>query len=116
MIKQCLRQIYKNHIERYKTLISEPGIIVEVDESVICRRGITRYPTSTDDNIKDIIWIIEEIENTPERKFLVKVIKNRRINTLSEALEGLIAMESILYTRCHPHIQTLLQIFAWNIV
>ncbi|KAG0437596.1 hypothetical protein DMUE_3600, partial [Dictyocoela muelleri] len=102
MIKKRLRQIYKNHMERDKTLIGGPGIIVEVDESVICRRGIIRYPTSTDDNIKDSIWIIGGIENTPERNFFVKVIKDRRINTLSEALEGLIAMGSILYTDGHP--------------
>ncbi|KAG0438963.1 hypothetical protein DMUE_2765 [Dictyocoela muelleri] len=53
------------------------------------------------DNIKDSIWIIGGIENTPERKFFFKVIKDKRINKFSEDLEGLIAMESILYTDGH---------------
>ncbi|KAG0442284.1 hypothetical protein DMUE_0388 [Dictyocoela muelleri] len=60
------------------------------------------------DKVKDAIWIIGWVENTYERNFFVKVIKDRIINTLSEALEGLIAMLSILYTDDHPKILLLL--------
>ncbi|KAG0439309.1 hypothetical protein DMUE_2520 [Dictyocoela muelleri] len=100
MIKQRLRQIYTNLMERDKTLICGPVFIVDVDESVICMK-YHLYPTSTDDNIKYSIWIIGGIEKTPEGKFFVQVIKDRRINTLSEALEGLIVTRSILYTDGH---------------
>ncbi|KAG0438110.1 hypothetical protein DMUE_3297 [Dictyocoela muelleri] len=55
MIKNVFAKFIKILWKEKKTLIGGPGIIVEIYESVICKKGIIRYPTSTDDNIKDSI-------------------------------------------------------------
>ncbi|KAF9761091.1 hypothetical protein NGRA_2863 [Nosema granulosis] len=44
-------------------VIEGPGIKVEVDETVLCRRVSIRTPTSADDNIKDILWILGVIDS-----------------------------------------------------
>jgi hypothetical protein len=39
-------------------LTKSPGVEVEVDESVLCRRGIIRNPTSSKDENIDTVWIL----------------------------------------------------------
>jgi hypothetical protein len=39
-------------------LIKSPGVEVEVDESVLCRKGIIRNPTSSKDETVDPVWIL----------------------------------------------------------
>ncbi|KAG0441833.1 hypothetical protein DMUE_0763 [Dictyocoela muelleri] len=83
-------------------LLGGPGVIVEVDESVICRKGIIRSPTCIDDETPETTWILGGIENTSQRNFFVKKVDNRAISVLTKAMEGLIGVGSTLHTDGHP--------------
>ncbi|KAG0434829.1 hypothetical protein DMUE_5011 [Dictyocoela muelleri] len=47
--------------------------IVEADETVLCRRGIIRYPTSTDDEKKDTVWILGAGEKFNKKNLIRKI-------------------------------------------
>ena len=78
------------------------GIIVEADETVLCRRGVINNPTSTNDNIAYTVWILGVIDNTPQKILFITKVPNRRIDTLSQILEGIIATGSSFYTDGYP--------------
>ncbi|KAG0438537.1 hypothetical protein DMUE_3026, partial [Dictyocoela muelleri] len=101
-VKSKLRTCYKRYSDSKNLFLGEPGYIVEVDESVICRKGIIRNPKSTDDDKTETIWILGGIDNTDSRNFFVKRIKYREIDTLTPAMYGLICVGSRLHTDGHP--------------
>jgi hypothetical protein len=42
------------------------GVKIKIYETVMCRRGKIRSPTSADDNIRDNVWILPDShENKP---------------------------------------------------
>ncbi|KAG0436312.1 hypothetical protein DMUE_4284, partial [Dictyocoela muelleri] len=75
--------------------------VVEADETVICRRGVIRYPTSTDDETRDTVWIFGALDLSDKSQFLLRRVKNRQIDTLTGVLEGKIGVSSILHTDGH---------------
>jgi hypothetical protein len=77
-------------------LIGGPGVKVDVDESVLCRRGIIRNPTSWGDEIADTFWVLGIVENYDKSKFYVTKIPNRTVETLTRVLENKIVVGSIL--------------------
>jgi hypothetical protein len=99
--KRKLREFYKQSNEK-RLIIGGPGKIVQVDESVLCRRGKIRSPTSSDDNIKDTVWIIGIVDAYDSSNLFVTQVENRSIECLTRALEGRIAVGSILYSDGHP--------------
>ncbi|KAG0429306.1 hypothetical protein DMUE_5748 [Dictyocoela muelleri] len=101
-VKSKLRNCYSLYISKRPVLLGGIGVIVEVDESVLCRKGTIRSPTSTDDKTPGTTWILGGIDNTQERNFFVKRIKNREKDTLENAMEGLIGVGSKLHTDGHP--------------
>ncbi|KAG0434470.1 hypothetical protein DMUE_5170 [Dictyocoela muelleri] len=101
-VKSKLRSCYKSYIDSKKLLLGGPGRIVEVDESVICRKGVIRNPTSTDDDKPETTIILGGIDNTDARNFFVKRIKKREIDTLTGAMNRLIGVGSCLHTDGHP--------------
>ncbi|KCZ78983.1 hypothetical protein H312_03634 [Anncaliia algerae PRA339] len=56
--KKLLRNAFKKSSEDKFIPLDGNKIIVECDETVISRRGIIRNPTSTDDKLRDKIWIL----------------------------------------------------------
>ncbi|KAF9763494.1 hypothetical protein NGRA_1234 [Nosema granulosis] len=56
-VKNTLRLYFETR-NKEGLLIGGLGVKVEVDETVLCRRGIIRNPSSTDDHIKDTVWIL----------------------------------------------------------
>jgi len=93
-------------IERYMSLrpitLGGPGINVEVDETVLSRRGVIRNPTRLDDTTRDTVWIVGAIDNSERRNFFLSRINNRQIETLTNVLEGVINTDSILISDGHP--------------
>ncbi|KAI5151377.1 hypothetical protein ENBRE01_2099 [Enteropsectra breve] len=69
---------------------------------VIGRRGIIRNPTSMNDAAVDTIWIVDAIDSTPQRNFILKRVPNRRIESMTAALEGKIVERSLFNTDGHP--------------
>lgn len=101
-IRKKLARVFELISNEQNQLLGGVGVVVECDETVLCRRGIIQYPTTTDDNTADTTWILGCIENTQERKFLLKRIVNRRIETLTRTLEGKIFVGSIFNTDGYP--------------
>jgi hypothetical protein len=69
-------------------IIGGPRRIVQVDESVICRRGKLRNLTSTDDSDPDTVWIVDIVEASNLTDFYVTQVANRSVQCLTETLEG----------------------------
>ncbi|WUR02938.1 DDE-TNP-IS1595 domain-containing protein [Vairimorpha necatrix] len=100
-VKSSLRKIYKDLLKN-RIIIGGPGQVVQVDESVICRRGKIRSPTSSDDFIRDTVWILGIIDAQNPSNFYITRVENRTIECLTAALEGRICVGSVLHSDGHP--------------
>ncbi|KAG0420014.1 hypothetical protein EQH57_0326 [Dictyocoela roeselum] len=100
--RERLRKVFNTINKQTKICLGGIGRVVEADETVISRRGIIRNPTKLDDEIKDTIWIFGAIDDSPEKNFILKRVKNRETVTLTKALEGFIGVGSKLCTDGHP--------------
>ncbi len=63
-------------------LIGGTGKKTEVDETVLCRRGVTRNPSSSDDEIRDSKWILGVIDSQNKDSFHIKRIDNQKLKQL----------------------------------
>ena len=73
--KTALRNLYTRYINDRPVFIGGIGVVVEVDETVLSRRGVISNPTSLSDEQKDTVWIVGCIDNTPQRNFFKKSSK-----------------------------------------
>lgn len=55
--KRSVREIFKKIIKKM-LIMGGPGVEIQVYETVLCRNGVIRSPTSTDDNHRDTVWIL----------------------------------------------------------
>ncbi|KAG0441226.1 hypothetical protein DMUE_1212 [Dictyocoela muelleri] len=95
-----LRQIFKTINGRNRILLGGFNSIVDVDDTVISRRGIIRNPSSIDEETPDTIWILGAIDIS-NRYFYLKQIINRSANTISNELAEVIHIGTILYSDRH---------------
>lgn len=100
--KNHLRNLFKAYSRNHFIVLGGPNTVVECDESVISRRGIIRNPTSSEDNIRDTIWILGAIDNTDQKNFYLTRIPNRTVENLSSALDGKVSVGSRFYTDGYP--------------
>ncbi|KAG0440662.1 hypothetical protein DMUE_1572 [Dictyocoela muelleri] len=101
-IKKKLSICYKDFCHTIPVFLGGEGRITEVDDTVISRRGIIRYPTSTDDDTKETIWILGAIDSTDKSQFYIQRVENRQTDTLRRALEGKIGVCSKLHSDGYP--------------
>lgn len=101
--KALLLDCYKAYLDARPIVLGIPGrrIIVEVDESVLSRRGIIRNPTSTDDTVQDTVWILGGVDRTDEHNFFLVRVPDRTVESFTEAMRGRIVRGSRLYTDGH---------------
>ena len=112
--KQRLREIYKKYVEDRPVYLGGLGVVVEADETVLSRRGVIRSPTSTSDTTADTIWIVGAIDSTPSKNFFLKRVENRRVDSLTNCLDGVIRVGSLLYTEGYPSYPRLLRILVFS--
>ncbi len=67
MIKGYTRR-YFTSVNNNNLVLGGPGVEVEVDETVFCRRGIIRDPTFCDDDVRDTVWILGTFEKNNKSK------------------------------------------------
>lgn len=101
-IRQQLKNAYAQYINQHPVFLGGLNVIVEVDESVLSRRGIIRSPTSTADDTQGTIWILGAIDNTPERNFTIFRVPDRTSTTITRYFEGIIRVGSILHSDGYP--------------
>jgi hypothetical protein len=99
-IRKKLRRIFKDYLEARPVLVGGLNSIVQCDETLICRRGIIKRPSTADDGIKDTVWILGCIDEY--KNFYLKRVENRKIETLTSALKGKICIGYYFFTDGHP--------------
>ncbi|KAG0442268.1 hypothetical protein DMUE_0397 [Dictyocoela muelleri] len=102
LIKKKLHKCYEIYINKRPIFLGGIDEIVEADETVLSRRGVIRYPTSTDDETKDTVWIFGAIDKNDKGNFLLKRIENRQTETITRVLEGKISVCSKFHTDGYP--------------
>ncbi|KAF9761260.1 hypothetical protein NGRA_2766 [Nosema granulosis] len=89
-------------LKNSKALLTEgQNLKVEAYKTVLCRRDIIIDLTSSEDDIKDIIWILGIID-IANNNFYMTRIKDRTIHTISETFEGRIGVSSVLGSDIFP--------------
>jgi hypothetical protein len=63
---------------------------------------VVTNPTSTHNEIPNSVWSVGGIEETGENKFFLKVVPNRRVDSIVEVLGSFIHDGSILVTDGYP--------------
>lgn len=101
-IKKKIERAYDTYIDNHPVYLGGPGCIVQVDESCICRRRKFLCPSSEEDDIKDTVWVIGAVDKISKSNFFIHQIPNRKINTLSNVLDGKIKVGSVLRSDGHP--------------
>lgn len=102
VIRKKLRESYIKYMSNKISLVGGVGSTVQCDETVLCRRGTIRNPTSTDDNKKETTWIVGCIDDCEPQNFFVQKVDNRKEVTLTNALGGKVCVGSKFYTDGHP--------------
>ncbi|KAG0419884.1 hypothetical protein EQH57_0370 [Dictyocoela roeselum] len=77
-IKKKLLKCYQDYCNARPVFLGGLGKVVEADETVLSRRGVIRYPTSTDDQLKDTVWIFGAIDAEDKSHFFYNVLKIAR--------------------------------------
>ncbi|KAG0427910.1 hypothetical protein DMUE_5864, partial [Dictyocoela muelleri] len=99
--KKKMRKCYELYSSKIPIFLGGLDKVVEADETVICRKGVIRYPTSADDEPRDTVWIFLALDLSEKSQFLLRRVKNRHIDTLTGVLEGKIGLLSIFHTDRH---------------
>ena len=101
-IKKNLLKCFNEYMNERRVFLGGQNIIVEVDETVLSRKGIIRNPTSFDDISLSTVWILGAVEKDNPKIFFIKRVENRRIETITACLEGNILIGSKLYSDGYP--------------
>ncbi len=76
--------------------------MVEVDETVLCRRGVIRDPTFCDDDeVRDTVWIVGISVKFNKSNFYVTHVQNRTV-THPVGSESKIGVCSVLVSDGYP--------------
>jgi hypothetical protein len=84
--KKKLIKCYESYMFVRPITLGGDDLVGELDETVLSRRGIVRSPTTQDDIILDTVWILEALKKNNMKRFFLKRVANRKIETLSEAM------------------------------
>jgi hypothetical protein len=101
-IKAKILDCYNRYLNARPVILGGDGINVEVDETVLSRRGIIRNPTNFEANRRDTIWMIGAIDNSASKNFYIARIPDRTVNSITETLRGVIHNNVTLLTDGHP--------------
>ncbi|KAG0439892.1 hypothetical protein DMUE_2129, partial [Dictyocoela muelleri] len=77
-VKHKVLEGASRYMNERPVLLGGLNVIVEADETAICRRGIIRNPSNTSDEVTDTVWILGAIDNTPKRNFYLQRVDDRR--------------------------------------
>ncbi|KAG0422152.1 hypothetical protein DMUE_6233 [Dictyocoela muelleri] len=106
IIKNKLRTAYGRYIDENPIFLGGLGVSLQVDETVLSRRGKITNPTSCSDDYADTIWILGVVEPNNAKNFYLKRLENRKAITITESLEGIVRVGSILCSDGYPSYPT----------
>jgi transposase-like protein len=88
--------------EQEEIQIGGEGVEVQFDETAICNGLIIDNPSSVDDDIPGIQWILGGVEKDNFRNFVLKIIPNRKKETIFEFFKQYVRPGSIIVTDGYP--------------
>lgn len=100
-IKKKLCVIFQQYLNTHPVYLGGLNTIVEVDETVLSRKGIIRSPTSNEDYTISTVWILGAY-CVETGGFILKRIPNRRIETLTEVLGKSLLIGTMLFSDGYP--------------
>lgn len=71
-LKKKLRIAYRMYMDANPVFLGGPQVVLEVDETVLSRRGTIVNPTSTSDNYIDTVWILGVVDPSDKKVFSKK--------------------------------------------
>lgn len=99
--KIFLRRLYEMEV-RQRGQIGGDGVVFQVDETAVCRRGIIRNPTSRADEIRDTVWLIGIIQEDNPENLRLEVLPNRTVETLTYFFSRNVLPNSIIKSDGYP--------------
>jgi hypothetical protein len=82
--------------------IGGAGIRVQFDETAICNGRLIIKPSNTQDDVFGTQWIIGDVVQNDSRQFILKLVPNRRAETIQSLFEECVFKESIIITDGYP--------------
>jgi hypothetical protein len=82
--------------------IGGTGIRVQIDETAICNGLVVSNPSNRYDNIPKIQWIVGGVVEGNCRQFFLKLVPNRKWDTILEVFNECILPGTIIFTDDYP--------------
>ncbi|KAG0418819.1 hypothetical protein DMUE_6391 [Dictyocoela muelleri] len=80
--KDSLIRVIADEIENRFELIGGPGLVIQVDETAVCRGRVITDPSNTLDFILNTTWLVGGIKEGSQNIFL-KIVPNRQTTTIT---------------------------------
>lgn len=82
--------------------IGGEGVRVQIDETAICNGLVISDPSNSLDNLPNIQWIVGGVVEGDCKKFFLKLVLNRKVETMLEVFRECILPGSVLVTDGYP--------------
>lgn len=106
--EKILKKININNFNK----IGGENIVVQIDETAICRGKIITNPSNTLDDMKGIQWIVGGVvEGKPSEVFLT-LVPNRKINTIYDIFNQFLIKKTIIRTDGYPSYPSAVEMFG----
>lgn len=92
--------------------IGGAGVRIQIDETAICNGLVISDPSNTLDNLPNIQWIVGGVVEGDCKKFFLKLVPNRKIETMLTVFNTYIISGSILVTDCYPSYTSAVRMFG----
>lgn len=99
--KIFLNRIYSSETQQ-RTLIGGEGIVFQVDETAVCRRGLVRNPTTTELISRDTVWLLGMIQENNPTNLILEVLPDRTVSTLHDFFTRNLLPNSIIKSDGYP--------------
>ena len=100
--KKKLLQVIEREIVNKFPKIGGLGVVVQVDETAVSRGRIITNPTHANDSERATTMLVGGIEETDEEIIFLKIVPNRRINTIRHLFREKINCGGIIWTDGYP--------------
>lgn len=101
-IKKKLNVIIRSINSQQHSLIGGNGIVIQIDETAICRGRLITNPSNAHDNIPNTTWLVGGVCETEEREFFLKIVPSRTADILYEVFVDNILINTIIRTDGYP--------------
>lgn len=99
--KIFLKRIYQCEMQNSIRSGGE-GVVFQVDETAVCRRGLITNPSSLEMEIRDTVWLIGLIQENTPTNLILEVLPDRTISTFTDFFMRNVLPGSIIKSDGYP--------------